>query len=369
MKVVMIVQCVHKIGGTEKATIELANLLQSNGHDVTIVSLYKKVENADLELSLVQGINICYVFPHVVLFKYNDKFYRLHDLLLKKNINRCVDSFSPDVVFHTSIKNVDFNNNNHKKILMVHFSLEHYLTGKVTSTLLKKKHRFIDKIVFLSKKDAELYHEKFNTSNGTYVPNSTAVKIVDRQSSESNKRIIFLGRIDEGQKQLSHAIDIIGSLKIHNKLNGWRLDIYGSGPDEKALAELIDSKNCSDVITMHGFSNDIGNVLRTADIMILTSRYEGLPMCLIEAAASGMPLISYDCAPGIRDIIIDGYNGYIIAQDDKEAFIEKLSCLINEPALQATMGKNSREVADSKFSQSSIKLRWNEILESVEKNF
>ena len=51
-------------------------------------------------------------------------------------------------------------------------------------------------------------------------------------------------------------------------------------------------------------------------------------MCLIEAAASGMPLISYDCAPGIRDIIIDGYNGYIIAQDDKEAFIENYHALL-----------------------------------------
>lgn len=367
MKVVMVVQCIHKIGGTEKATIELANLLQLNGHEVTIVSLYQKVKNAASDLNLAEGINICYVFPHVVLFKYNDKFYRLHDLLLKRAISRCIDSFSPDVVFHTSIKNIEFNNNKYKKILMVHFSLEHYLTGKVTSTLLKKKHQFIDRIVFLSKADAEIYHEKFSASNGTYVPNSTTICIADRKGSESNKRIIFLGRIDEGQKQLSHAIEIMESLKNHNKLNGWGLDVYGSGPDEKKLAELIVAKNCSDVITMHGFSNDIDKALGTADIMLLTSKYEGMPMCLIEAAASGMPLISYDCAPGIRDIIIDGYNGYIIAQDDKEAFIQKLSSLISEPELRALMGKNSRDVADSKFSQASIKQRWCEILENVTK--
>ncbi|CAI1666491.1 Probable poly(glycerol-phosphate) alpha-glucosyltransferase [Serratia proteamaculans] len=367
MKVVMVVQCVHKIGGTEKATIELANLLQLNGHDVTIVSLYKETTGTISALNLVDGINISYVFPNIVFLKYNDRFYRLHDLLLKRTINFRIESLSPDVVFHTSIKNIDFKKVSYKKILMVHFSLDHYLTGKVTSNLLRRKHSFIDEIVFLSKRDADKYNLKFSTNNATYVPNSTAIKFTGNKNNNDNKRILFLGRVDEEQKQLSHAIEIIEFLKKSNKLNGWSLHIYGSGPDEKILADLIDSKNCGDVITMHGFSNNIDKVISSADIMILTSKYEGLPMCLIEAAAYGMPLISYDCAPGISDIVIDGYNGYIISQDDKESFIEKLSYLIDEGDLRAIMSENSREIAKSNFSHASITQRWTDILNNLVK--
>ncbi|HEJ7884672.1 TPA: glycosyltransferase [Serratia liquefaciens] len=364
MKVVMVVQCVHKIGGTEKATIELANLLQLNGHNVTIVSLYKKTVTTASELNLADGINVIYVFPNIVFLKYDDKFYRLHDLLLKKSINACVNTLLPDVVFHTSIKNIDFKNKNHKKILMVHFSLDHYLTGKVTSTLLKRKYSLIDAIVFLSKRDAEKYQVKFNANNANYVPNSTTIKLTGNEIN-NNKHIIFLGRLEEEQKQLSHAIEIMDLLKKRNKLNGWSLHIYGSGPDEKKIAELIDSKNCGDIITMHGFSNEIDKVLGSCNIMILTSKYEGLPMCLIEAAAHGLPLISYDCAPGISDIVVDGYNGYIVSQDDKELFIDKLSYLINETELRATMSENSKKIAESKFSHASITQRWNNILNNL----
>lgn len=367
MKVVMVVQCVHKIGGTEKATIELANLLQLNGHKVTIVSLYKKTTTAISELKLVDGVKITYVFPKVTFLKYHDRWYRLRDLLLKKRINTCVASLLPNMVFHTSIKNIDFKNNKYKKILMVHFSYEHYLTGKITSSLLRKRYSLIDKIVFLSKRDVENYHSDFNANNATYVPNSTAIKYSEKGLDRGRKRILFLGRVDETQKQLSHAIEIIESLKNGNKLHGWTLHIYGSGPDEKKLAELIKSKKCNNVITMHGFTNEIGKILSSADIMILTSKFEGLPMCLIEAAACGVALISYDCAPGIRDIIIDGQNGYVISQNDKESFMKRLSILIEDDELRNSMGEKSKIIATKNFSYDSIVQRWNDILLSLVK--
>jgi len=63
--------------------------------------------------------------------------------------------------------------------------------------------------------------------------------------------------------------------------------------------------------------------------------------------------------------VVDGYNGYIVSQDDKELFIDKLSYLINETELRATMSENSKKIAESKFSHASITQRWNNILNNL----
>lgn len=98
-----------------------------------------------------------------------------------------------------------------------------------------------------------------------------------------------------------------------------------------------------------GFRSDMPEVLRQAHIVCLPSYREGLPKSLIEAAASGRPIVTTD-VPGCRDVVDHGDNGLLVPARDGQALADALAVLINDPALRQTMGARGRERAEAEFA-------------------
>jgi glycosyltransferase involved in cell wall biosynthesis len=95
-------------------------------------------------------------------------------------------------------------------------------------------------------------------------------------------------------------------------------------------------------------------------MLVLCSKTEGLPMVLIEAMQSGVPVVSVDCPYGPADIIRNGENGFLVPMNDDDAFVDAVSTLIEDEALRKSMGIKAQETSE-RFSKEKVMHRWTEL--------
>jgi glycosyltransferase involved in cell wall biosynthesis len=148
-----------------------------------------------------------------------------------------------------------------------------------------------------------------------------------------------VGRLDQ-QKGLDVLIEAFSW--INPKAKNAKLWFVGDGPLRSYLQELVRREGLLDCVSFLGFRKDIPQILRAADVFVLPSRFEAMPLSIIEAMAAGLPCVVSDT--GENSLMVeDGVNGFIIPIEDVKALAEAMETL-NEDALRCKMmGKASRE--------------------------
>ncbi|HCM6242992.1 glycosyltransferase [Klebsiella pneumoniae] len=361
MNIVIVVQTIMKLGGTENASIQLGKILERLGYKVSFVSVYEKISDSSKRGEV--PVNTFFFLKKIIRMTSLDKLYSLFDYFLRRKLNAFIADLKPDVVLYTGIKHIDFDNDHFKKILVFHFSFLHYLHGTNGTRILNKNYKKIDKVVFLSEGDKNHYQEIY-MDNAESIPNSVECENYYR-GEKNNKKLIFLGRLDENQKQISHLIKIVKRLYNKGELNGWTLDIYGGGVDGVMLERMIEENCCDDYIFMKGKTEKVPLVLSESDIMVMTSSFEGFPIVLVEAAASSLALISYDSAPGISDIIYNGENGFVIEKNNLDEFEFYLSKLINDEQLLNSFRSRSRDIYLENYTSKIVGEQWDKLLREL----
>lgn len=123
------------------------------------------------------------------------------------------------------------------------------------------------------------------------------------------REIVFIGRLDP-QKNLPHLIEAFALL--NRKMANTCLRLIGSGHLTETIKKLVEDKGLSESVFFDGVCKDMEKVYAKADMIVLSSEYEGMPNCLIEAIGCGIPIVSYDCPIGPREIVVDDVNGYLV---------------------------------------------------------
>lgn len=144
------------------------------------------------------------------------------------------------------------------------------------------------------------------------------------------------------QKGFDRLIDIWNIIEHKNNVDGWNLKIYGEGELKDDLQEKINEYGLSNIKLM-GYTENIEKVMENAAIFLLTSRYEGFVLVLIEALTKKIPCISFDCKEGPREIIDNGVNGYIVEDDNIDKYAEKLYYLMSNNKVRKTFSANSQK--------------------------
>lgn len=161
------------------------------------------------------------------------------------------------------------------------------------------------------------------------------------------------------QKNLTDAIK---AFKIVNTVLPESIyQIYGYGPQEKELKQLIKELSLENNVFLKGFSKNMGEVYRSSNITLLTSRYEGQPLVIGESMAYGVPVISYDITYGPSEIIENGVNGFLVKKYDINALAEKILSVLLNPNLRDKLSENAKLIPE-KLSVSTFKEKWTNLL-------
>jgi len=144
----------------------------------------------------------------------------------------------------------------------------------------------------------------------------------------------------------------------------WQLRIYGRGGDQEKLQAQIDELGIGDRAKLMGYSSKLAENLAAASLYVMTSRTEGFPMVLLEAMGVGLPVVSYDCPTGPRDLISSGVDGYVVANGDKFALESALLELIEDADKRRAFGAAALEKA-AQYDAPAIAARWEELIEEV----
>ena len=153
-----------------------------------------------------------------------------------------------------------------------------------------------------------------------------------------------------------------------------KLFLVGNGPQRSLLEQQIEKKGIRDSVTLLGWRSDIPKILADCDIFLLSSDSEGFPMVLVEAMATGKPIIATSVG-GVPEIVEDGINGFLVAPGDSHAFAEAILKLSRDEKLREEMGRKGREKAEKEFNMKITALKYQKLYEksllekSVNKRF
>lgn len=145
---------------------------------------------------------------------------------------------------------------------------------------------------------------------------------------------------------------------VHPVFPDSTLLIAGIGPERSSLEQLSQTLELDDSVRFLGIRSDVSSLMSAADAYLMSSKWEGLPMVLLEASASGLPIVATDVG-GNKEVVHDGLNGYLAGASDPEHLAGCMQRLMEKPgAVRAEMGSAGREYVNRKFNINTIVERW-----------
>lgn len=338
-------------GGTERVTSIIANELVKLGYDITIISCIggeKSFFDLDSRIKLDRLYKSCsgLKFNLTAAYKLREKI-KEYDFDYIIDIDTIHSFFSIPATIGLRTKVISWEHFNFCSDLGV----RRRRWGRVLAA------KYADRIITLTNEDREAFLENLKVkAKIDYIYNPTPYPN-EKRSECTSKIAISIGRLT-AQKGFDKLLDIWQ--KIEEKDNEWLLYIIGSGEDKEKLLKQKENLNLKRVIFVENTKN-IKEYYKKASIYLMTSRFEGLPMTLIEAQSFGLPIISYDIKTGPKDVISDNQDGYLIEDNNQEQFTEKFLELAND---RDKIEKFSKEayVNSNRFKLDEIIKKWQKIL-------
>ncbi len=355
MRIVYCIDTISKIGGTERVTLVKANALSGiQGNDIYIIAavhrndnemfiLSSKVHFIDLRIPYASYKGNSWIKAMWWLYKCRKEH--------RKRLTSALNSISPDFVISTGgIEKLFLSTLKVKSnpffIREIHFSkyyrrvIDKSLLGKICGRINEFiEYHFIfykyDRYVVLTQED---FQDNWNCNSRVIVIPNPITLDGNGYSSLDNNVVISAGRLIES-KNFKSLINIWKY--VNESYPDWKLEIYGDGPMRYSLQKQIEDLGLNESVTLCGFTTDIESKMLNSSIFAFTSTNEGFGLVLLEAMSCGLPVVSYACPCGPKDIIEQGKNGFYVSLNDEHTFAEKLKLLIGNEKLRKEMGSKA----------------------------
>lgn len=347
-KICIVIDDLTKSGGTERVASFLADGLFSQ-YKVSIISLNRSCSGPFY--SLPNDISITYL-KHSKF-----RFFELFNSINRSNFDIVISISMGRLSFFLALIKI-LSISRYKLVMSEHVGFE---SGNMLIKYLKIfSYKIADQLVLLTSHDAKILSRKL-PNKLVVIPNaSTFYPLSPTYLPEKEKYFLAVGRLTY-QKNFFRLIDIWSKLSSYK---GWTLKIVGDGEDRDSLKAKIESLGLENSIEILPASRNIGKLYEKASALLMTSRYEGLPLVLIECKSFGVPAIAFDCETGPKEIINHGQDGYLVEYSDDQCFQHYIEYLIDNPKSLKSMQLCSIFNSAS-FSKDRILAKWIKLIDDI----
>lgn len=353
-----------------------ANLLAERGHDVVIAcDTYGKLG------VLAEGNKLN---DHIKLVNLNAKttswVKNIYRKIRGKLFPRCfrfkklIEKERPDVIvcyFPVDLFNVTrFQNHNIPIIQMVHhfppIILDKYLRKPwFIRWYYKKSFKKVHTFQVLMDSYMDKINPYFEPKNVVRIANAV-YQFKDEEKvdlTHEKKKIIYVTRIEKHIKRPHLLVEAFA--KIGREFPDWKVEIWGlqKYPDyDKEIQDLIKANGLENNVFLMGYTRDVNELYRSADIHAFPSSAEGFSLAIADGMAIGLPTLGFADALSVNEVIVDGHNGFLAK--DLDDFAEKLKQLMSDKELRIRMGQNA--IADMKaYAPEVIIGKWEKLFDTV----
>ncbi len=370
VRITFIVANAYAIGGTVRAVLDTAAALAGR-HEVEVVSVLRHRDEPrfrpDPRVSLQSLLRLdgpllqpATLSERARLFRHRHGDLReLPSRLIHPNDNR-VDRFSlaSDVLLERELRrprdgvlvgsragvNLAIARWAHPDVLTV--GQEHVPFRRYPGPLQRSIRRYyprLDVVTVLTPEDHAALAAEVDGSDTLVrqIPNVLSPVAAEPVTHE-RKIVVTGGRIshEKGFDRLVDAWPIVA-----REHPDWRLRIHGSGPELEKLTAQVAASPAADTIELPGFTADLRTRLAEGSIFVLSSRHEGFGLVLLEAMGHGLPVVSFDCDHGPRNIVTDGRDGVLVPDGDIPELARAINDLIDDPARRRELGAAAARTA------------------------
>lgn len=379
MKIVYVIDSLASKGGAERILSDKMNYMAEHfGYDVYVITCYQDTQydsNVYYLSDKVKQVNLSIHYYAQYHYRYPMRLWVKYFIYkrLKSDLTAAVLQIDPDVLIGLGYFNADMvcgiqcramkmvESHEARIFTMSDKGLGRSFLSREYMKYYRKRYflrveKRADVVITLTNGDAK---EWTGAKRVEVIPNYTVMPIV-KQSSCDNKRVIAVGRL-EWQKGFDRLIDAWAI--VNQKRSDWHLDIFGSGTLEGKLKQQIATLGL-DNVAIHPFTPDIGKEYSESSVFVLSSRFEGFGLVLLEAMKNGLPCVTFDCPYGPSDVVADHVNGFVVKDGDVPSFAGKLCCLIEDDNLRKKYAHASFERAKI-FDVDVIMVQWKNLIEDM----
>ena len=382
MKIVYCTDTICYPGGIQRVTIAKANALADlPGNEVWIVVTDNKRLTPVLPVS--EKVSVVDLRIDYYSNDWKSRWYILEGILIKRKrhrreLERFLNQINPDVVISTGTSEKYFLPllkvaSSPAHVREIHFSKDYRrraAQGWFEKTLailgdFADYHIHIwryDHIVLLTEEDKQL-HWSFD-HRISVIPNPVIFFPVS-PSSLQNKTVIAVGRLVY-QKNFESLIRSWAF--VHQQHEDWILEIWGDGKLKSRLQEQINLNRLEEVVLLKGYTDDILSKYAKASFLVCSSLFEGFGLMILEAMSAGLPIISYACPCGPKDLVRENDNGFLVQPQDEKLLAERICRLIEDDDLRQKMGASARESAKDYDIEKITKMWMNLFVSLCKKN-
>ena len=350
---------ITRSGGTENVSIMIANaLVQRNEYRISFVSLFEEAGEPFFRIDAAIARYTVYPTPTHGIQHYFDTVTRLrklvedHHIDVLVDIDGILDMYSLPLKRKTGVKVISWEHFNYHQNPGVPYR-------KLTRRWAARK---ADAIVTLTKADKKCYEDNVHPKCPVIaIPNPMLQVTPEPVYDVASKTIISSGRLTY-QKGFDMLVDV--AAKVLPQHPDWQWLILGEGEDRPMLEEKISQAGIGSQLILKGRVDDMDPYYRSAAMLVMTSRFEGLPMVLLEAKAYKLPIVSFDCETGPSEIVLNGVNGDLIRMDDIESTAKTITRLVGDASKRASYSAHT-VVGAERFGMTEILDQWYTLLNQV----
>lgn len=359
-KIALVKWILDDSGGGERVAVSLANELTKK-YEVHLIGITTK--QSDLFFGINSQVKYSNFFDHRVHLSKN--ILKISKMLKKYFLDNEIEVAFGIGIFSNIFLSLSGIGISTKVVLCDH-------TNSITANreLSKKVQRYVgtklaDKIITLTQEDRKNYIRKYGISENriAYIYNWKENRLSNIPYNDESTKIVTVGRFDY-QKGYDYLIQV--AKKVLAKMPDWTWEIYGSGKQDEVdkIRDLITENDLQDKLVIKGLEKNQDLIYGDKGIYVMTSRYEGLPLVLLEAQQYNLPIVSFRCPTGPSEIVEDGVNGYLIDCYDTDKMSEKLLELMKNDDLRQSFSDHAKDTMD-KFDKNKILNQWIELIETI----